>query len=312
MSSESSFDAQLFNEFDDFVPKPHSTDSLYSSDPESPHADISSQGPLPPITIPPATPGFSGFFCKLDIAPQDTDSLPNRRLRGRPFKRTYVRSHTLGKANTKEDPLVKPADHITKMSKPRGHKFLKTHPRRGYCSKFRILVCNNPRELEFTTFQGDTKRIVSKPKGMRILDVGILSEVFSTIRCNNCNGTQALYEEEWKHCWQTFFRVKCPKCNSEDATFPSSRSLDIPSNHTCVNVPFTPKDMNEVTMRSVLATHSTGISWRDLHKIATVFDLPPPSTGLRDLESIMREVLNLDIRQTEGQSIRVREVARAS
>ena len=34
--------------------------------------------------------------------------------------------------------------------------------------------------------------------------------------------------------------------------------------------------MNEVTMRSVLATHSTGMSWRDLHKIATIFDMPPP------------------------------------
>ena len=34
--------------------------------------------------------------------------------------------------------------------------------------------------------------------------------------------------------------------------------------------------MNEVTMRSVLATHSTGMSRRDLHKIATIFDMPPP------------------------------------
>ena len=69
------------------------------------------------------------------------------------------------------------------MSKPRGHKFSKTHPRRGYNSKFPIPVCNYPRPPEFTTSQDDTKRIVSKPKGMRIiLDVGILSEVFTTIR----------------------------------------------------------------------------------------------------------------------------------
>ena len=139
------------------------------------------------------------------------------------------------------------------MSKPRGHKFSKPIP--VDTSKFRILVCNYPRPLKFTTSQGDTKRIVSKPKGMIIIDVSILSEVFSTIRCNNCNGILVLYEEEWKHGWQTFFRVKCQKWNSEHATFPSSRSLDIPSQHSCVNVPFTPKDMNEVTMRSELATH---------------------------------------------------------
>ena len=190
MSSESSFDAQVFNEFDDFVPKPNSTDSDCS--PHSPHGAISSQGPPPPITIlpssqiyiPPATPGISESFFKLDIAPQDTDNLTGRRRRGRPFKLIYARRHTLGNANTREDASFKPAYYITKMSKPRGHKFLKTHPRRGYSSKFRIPVCNYPRPLEFATYQGDTKRIVSKPKGMIILNVGILSEVFSTIRCN--------------------------------------------------------------------------------------------------------------------------------
>ena len=124
---------------------------------------------------------------------------------------------------------------------------------------------------------------------MRILDVGILSEVFSTIRCNKCNGTLGLYEDELKNGWQRFFRVKCQKCNSEHATFPSSRLLDIPSHHTCVNVPFTPKDMNEVTMRSVLATHSTGMSWRDLHKIGTVFDMPPPVQTMPSLNAIRLE-----------------------
>ena len=51
MSSESSFDAQLFNEFDNFVRKPSSTDSdCFPSDPESPHEAISSQGTLLPTT----------------------------------------------------------------------------------------------------------------------------------------------------------------------------------------------------------------------------------------------------------------------
>ena len=111
---------------------------------------------------------------------------------------------------------------------------------------------------------------------MRLLDVGILAEVFSSFRCTECIGTLALYEEKWSHGWQTFFRVKCNTCDKELATFPSSRSLDILNPHTCVNVPFTPRDMNEVTMRSVLAVHSTGMSWRNLHKLSTVFDMPPP------------------------------------
>ena len=92
---------------------------------------------------------------------------------------------------------------------------------------------------------------------MRILHIGILAEVLSTLRCNECNDT--LY-----HCIrcivkQTFFRVKCQRCHSEHATFPFSRSLDTPSHHTCVNVTF--NDMNETTMRSALATHFLPLSY---------------------------------------------------
>ena len=54
---------------------------------------------------------------------------------------------------------------------------------------------------------------------MRILDIGILAEVFSTLRCNECNNTLVLYEDQWKHGWQTFFRVKCQRCHLEHATF---------------------------------------------------------------------------------------------
>ena len=47
--------------------------------------------------------------------------------------------------------------------------------------------------------------------------------------------------------------------------------------------------MNEVTMRSVLATHATGMSWRDLHKIATIFDIPPPVQAIPSRYAIRLE-----------------------
>ena len=295
MSSESSFDGLPFNEFDDFIPKALSTDSDSDHlDPEPTDATISSQAPQPTVStssqtsIAPSTPGILESFFSLDIAAvQSTDCLRVRKRMGRPRKRIYARRHTVGIPNIREDSSAQLQDPIPKMSKPTSHKFWKSHPRRGYTSKFRVPLHTYPKSVKFS--QRDTKNIASTPTGMRILDVGILSEVFSTIRCNKCIGTLALYEEELKHGWQTFFRVKCQKCNSEHATFPSSRSLDIPSHHTCVNVPFTNRDMNEVTMRSVLATHSTGMSWRDLHKIATVFDMPPPVQAIPSRYAIRLE-----------------------
>ena len=47
-------------------------------------------------------------------------------------------------------------------------------------------------------------------------------------------------------------------------------------------------------MRSVLATHSTGMSWRDRHKIDTIFDKPishqpmPPRYSAR-LENVTKK-----------------------
>ena len=53
-----------------------------------------------------------------------------------------------------------------------------------------------------------------------------------------------------------------------------------------VNVKLPDKAMNEVTMRSVLTVHCSGFSWRDLHKFATIFNMPTP------LESAQPHYLN--------------------
>ena len=52
--------------------------------------------------------------------------------------------------------------------------------------------------------------------------------------------------------------------------------MDVPNQSSCINVQLPERSMNEVTMRSVFAVHSSGFSWRDLHKFATVFDMPAP------------------------------------
>ena len=59
------------------------------------------------------------------------------------------------------------------------------------------------------------------------------------------------------------------------AEFPSSK-LMIPDVDNFVNVKLPDRGMNEVTMRSVLTVHRSGFSWRDLHKFATIFNIPAP------------------------------------
>ena len=174
MSSESSFDGQTFNEFDDFLPKPLSTDSESDHvDPEPTGTTTSFQAPL--ISVPtssqtsmvPSTPGISESFFSLEIAPvQSTDCSRARKRMGRPHKRIYPRRLTVGISNTREDASAKLQDPTPKMSKPTSHKFLKTHPHRGYTSKFRFPPRTYPRSVRFS--QTDTKRIAATPTGMRI------------------------------------------------------------------------------------------------------------------------------------------------
>ena len=251
MSSGSSFEGQVLHELDDLLPKPFSTDSDsdHYLDVESTGTTISSQVP----SIPPSTPGITDSLFSLEIAPVESmDCSRGLKRMGRPRKRIYARWHKVGIPNIGEDTSSQLQDPIPNSPRHTVHKFSKTHPRRGYIAKFRVPRPSYPRSVNFS--KRDSKRIASTPTGMRILDIGILAEVFSTLRCNECNNTLALYEDQWKHGWQTFFRVRCQRFHSEHASFPSSRYLDIPSHLTCVNVPFTSNDMNEVTMRSVLAT----------------------------------------------------------
>ena len=58
-------------------------------------------------------------------------------------------------------------------------------------------------------------------------------------------------------------------------------------------------------MRSVLATHSTGMSWRDLHKIATVFDMPPPVQTMQSryairLENVTKSAVKISMSEAAG------------
>ena len=124
-----------------------------------------------------------------------------------------------------QDPIM----FSPKQPKAKDRKFAKVFPRRGYVAKFRIPAKSYSKPVLLCLPQGEIARVAHRPIGMRFLDVGILAEVFSSFRCTECIGTLALYEEKWSHGWQTFFRIKCNTCDKELATFPSSRSLDIPN-----------------------------------------------------------------------------------
>ena len=148
-----------------------------------------------------------------------------------------------------------------------------------YISKIFNIRFFNRRKYEVQLkVNNDTKTIkASTPSGMRLLDIGILAEAVTKIRCMHCySGHISLFESEFVHGWQTEFYLKCSHCKELFAQFPSSKPMDIPETSQYVNVSLPKQGLNEVTMRSVLYVHCSGFSWRDIHKFATIFDMPPP------------------------------------
>ena len=242
--------------------------------------------PLSPTSSQPITPGLSSPLTSMSISSQSTTttffaestSIPAGKRRGRPSGKTpYKKLFRGNKTITKKPTESLSLSQSSIESSPRKRK----QPalivnKRCYCCSFRSPQPSKIRDVEFRTPGGAiTSKHALKPIGMRLLDVGILAEAMSKLSCTYCSSNLSLFETNFDHGWQTNFSIKCVSCHRLHAEFPSSKPMYVPQS-TFVNVAPSPRAMNEVTMRSVLAVHCSGFSWRDLHKFATIFDMPPP------------------------------------
>ena len=250
------------------------------------HSEINSpitSPPLSPTSSQILTPGLATPLTSMSISSQpsffgDSPSTPAPKIRGRPpgkptgHKLFRGNKYTSNKSQQPQSLSQSSVESTPRKRKEPASKADKT----GYCSTFSTPHAPKKRYTEFRTPEGDaTSKRVGKPSGMRLLDVGILAEAMGKLRCTFCSAPLALYESDFDHGWQTTFSIKCEACHNLHAEFNSSKPMDAHQS-TFVNVPLTTRAMNEVTMRSVLAVHSSGFSWRDLHKFATIFEMPPP------------------------------------
>ena len=251
-------------------PSSHSDNEVPISSPIISH--VSSQSTTPGLTTP---------LARLDVSSSsqpstffaDRSYTPTMKSGGRPIKKSKFH----GNRFTSKSPLHSSSQSTTektplKLEQPafRLHK-------RGYCTQFTTPNPSKKRQVDFRTpdDRTTTKR-TAKPTGMRILDVGILGEAIGKLRCSDCSSPLSLFESDTTHGWQTDYSIKCEACHLLHAEFPTSKPMDVPPHARFVDVDQSPRAMNQVTMRSVFAVHCSGFSWRDLHKFATIFDMPAP------------------------------------
>ena len=84
----------------------------------------------------------------------------------------------------------------------------------------------------------------SIPSGMRLLDVSILADAMTKLRCSTCGMHLTLSESEHRHGWHTTFYIKCYSCHQLFAEFPSSKPM-VTDVDKFVSVKLPDKEMNE-------------------------------------------------------------------
>ena len=208
-----------------------------------------------PTSSQPLTPGLTAPLTLLALSSQETvnflpptSSTPVPPKRGRPSgsknKCSFHGNRFTKIATTSTDSSI---DTFTSpQSKPRSKRIKLSLPTRGYIAKYRTPYPPKQTKVLFKSDSSTTSAIASTPNGMRLLDVGILAEAMSHIRCFKCRYHLSLFESDFEHGWHTTFSIKCANCHHLYAGFPSSKPMDIPPNSKFVNVQLPKRNANEV------------------------------------------------------------------
>ena len=272
------------------------TDYEHNSSPSQSEIHSPLTSPFSHISSQPTTPGVTTPLTTLTLSSQSSTFFPGSSTTAVPYKcgRSKRGKKFHGNRHTvKRTQVAQSQTSIESSTRKHKQPPLKIS-KRGYCSLFATPRPSRTRDVEFITPGGSTSKRAAKPTGMRLLDIGILCEAISNLKCDTCTSPLSLFESGLDHGWQTTFTIKCPYCHLLHAEFPSSKPMDVPAQTNFVNVHHPVRAMNEVTMRSVLSVHFSGFSWRDLHKFATIFEMPPPLAHMppRYLNKIERTVEN--------------------
>ena len=258
----------------------HSSSSLLTEAPLSSSQTATpfhSQATTSALNTPMAEIALSSQESSSFFPSQPTSVLPKRR--GRIYKVREFRGNQYTKRKEASMLLDNPSD----MLPPKSKRIQYTLPRHGYTSRHSAPF--QKQKTVFKTHNSTVSKTATIPSGMRLLDVSILADAVTKLRCSSCGKHLTLIESEHRHGWHTTFYIKCHFCHQLFAEFPSSKPM-VPDVDTFVNVKLPEKVMNEVTMRSAPVVHCSGFSWRDLHKFATIFNMPTP------LENMPQHYLN--------------------
>ena len=103
------------------------------------------------------------------------------------------------------------------------------------------------------------------PHGSQIIDMDLLSMVFSILRCTDpkCTGPLNLYQYAFRDGLQSYLLLNCSYCHLVIAEFPTSLPVGMQPREAVNDPQMLSRKKSEVNVRALLATHCTSASWND-------------------------------------------------
>ena len=113
------------------------------------------------------------------------------------------------------------------------------------------------------------------PHGSQIIDIDILSTVFSLLRCTeaHCTGKLNLYQYAFRDGLQSYLLLKCSRCHLVLAEFPTSCPVGMKPNEAVNDPQMLCRKKSEVNVRALLAAHCTSMSWSDFRLSCNLLDI---------------------------------------
>ena len=134
--------------------------------------------------------------------------------------------------------------------------------------------------VKLRTGEKDYAKDLLPASGNQIVNLDILSHVFSLLRCvdKQCKGRIRFYEQLLEDGLQKFLLIKCDYCNLVVAQFPASLPIGVPADSCVNNKSIRVKGQSDLNLRSLLAVHTTSHSLDDFRLTCCLLDLKVPSS----------------------------------
>ena len=147
------------------------------------------------------------------------------------------------------------------------------------------------------------------PHGSQIIDIDILSTVFSLLRCieAHCTGNLNLYQYAFRDGLQSYLLLKCSRCHLVLAQFPTSCPVGRKPNEAVNDAQMLCRKKLEVNVRALLAAHCTSMSWSEFRLTCNLLDIQ--NTWHRMSKSLLAQlVLSTDKICQQSMSMTAKEV----